>query len=161
MAGRLYGLGILAGILLLAGGALASRAHVLGQRNRAPVAGAVSVYTPRPEPAAAAAAPLQGEVTSTAPRESQQLPKETEGAPSSKKGTSKPRAAEAPPRPVNINTAAAAELQTLPGIGPVMANRIVSYRNEHGPFKSTAELDNVKGIGPKKLEKLAPYILVE
>ena len=67
----------------------------------------------------------------------------------------------APITPVNINTADATQLDTLPGIGPVMAQRIIDYRNQHGPFLSVDELDNVSGIGPKTLEKLRPYVYVK
>ncbi|WP_203233828.1 MULTISPECIES: ComEA family DNA-binding protein [unclassified Actinomyces] len=55
---------------------------------------------------------------------------------------------------VNINTADAAELEALPGIGPALAQRIVDYRNEHGPFASVDELTSVSGIGAAKLEAL-------
>lgn len=55
---------------------------------------------------------------------------------------------------VNINTATSEQLQTLPGIGPVLAKRIIAYRREHGPFGSVAELINVSGIGEKKLESI-------
>ena len=56
--------------------------------------------------------------------------------------------------PVNINTATAEELQTLPGIGPTYARRIVEYREENGPFRTVNELANVEGIGEKRLEQL-------
>ena len=56
--------------------------------------------------------------------------------------------------PVNINTAAAEELETLPGIGPVLAQRIVDYRAEHGAFASAEELLEVEGIGGAKLDKI-------
>ena len=62
---------------------------------------------------------------------------------------------------VNINTASAKELETLPGIGAKKAQAIVEYREEHGgSFKSVDELKEVKGIGPKLLEKLRPEITV-
>jgi competence protein ComEA len=49
---------------------------------------------------------------------------------------------------VNINTATAAELEALPGIGPTIAQRIVDYREENGPFEKAADILNVSGIGP-------------
>lgn len=59
---------------------------------------------------------------------------------------------------VDVNTASAAELQLLPGIGPVMASRIIEDRAANGLYRSPADLDRVKGIGPKTLEKLSPLI---
>lgn len=56
--------------------------------------------------------------------------------------------------PVNLNTAGPEELDTLPGIGPALAERIIQYREEHGPFTSVEQLDEVKGIGPSVLEKI-------
>lgn len=61
---------------------------------------------------------------------------------------------------VNINTAAAEDLQTLPGIGPVLAQRIIGYREENGPFTAPEELTRVKGIGEKKLEEIYDLITV-
>ena len=54
--------------------------------------------------------------------------------------------------PININTADEAALRTLQGVGEVLAQRIVDYRTEHGPFQSVDELTNVKGIGSGILE---------
>lgn len=61
--------------------------------------------------------------------------------------------------PLNINLATEKELQALPRIGPQMAKRIVEYRSAH-PFNSTKDLLNVRGIGAKTLEKLAPLVTV-
>ena len=62
------------------------------------------------------------------------------------------------PELLNINTASAEELQTLPNIGARMAQRIVNYREQHGKFASMEALQNVKGIGAKALEKLRPFV---
>lgn len=85
-----------------------------------------------------AAAPVQAEATPSVP--------------------AVPAAARAPASsaPVNLNTASATELQTLPGIGPAIASRIVAWRAEHGSFASVDELRKVPGIGPKKLEQIRP-----
>jgi competence protein ComEA len=61
---------------------------------------------------------------------------------------------------LNINTASAAELDGLPGIGQSFAERIIEYRTANGPFKSTDDLRNVKGIGPALFAKIAPLITV-
>ncbi len=61
------------------------------------------------------------------------------------------------PQVVDINHASREALVSLPGIGDAMAGRILAYRREHGPFHTIGELGNVKGIGKKKLERLAPY----
>ena len=61
---------------------------------------------------------------------------------------------------VNINTAGAADLEKLPGVGPAMAARIIEHRQKNGPFKKAEELMNVKGIGEKSFLKLKPLITV-
>lgn len=61
---------------------------------------------------------------------------------------------------VNINTATADELQLLPGIGPVLAQRIIDYRQENGPFESVSQLTLVSGVGLTLLENLMDYITV-
>ncbi|HBH58686.1 MAG TPA: hypothetical protein DDY41_11225, partial [Arthrobacter bacterium] len=59
---------------------------------------------------------------------------------------------------VNLNTAGLEELDALPKVGPVLAQRIVDWRKEHGPFKTVEELDAVDGVGPKMLETLLPLV---
>lgn len=59
---------------------------------------------------------------------------------------------------VNLNTASVEELDALPKVGPVLAQRIVDWRKEHGVFKAVEELDAVDGVGPKMLETLLPLV---
>jgi competence protein ComEA len=61
---------------------------------------------------------------------------------------------------VNINTAGATELEALPGIGEVLAATIVAYRDEHGPFASVDQLEDVSGIGPSTLEELRDLVTI-
>ena len=61
---------------------------------------------------------------------------------------------------VNINTADAAGLNKLPGVGPATANRIIEYRNEHGMFESPEDIQKVRGIGPSKYEKMKDKITI-
>lgn len=61
---------------------------------------------------------------------------------------------------VNINTATQTELETLPGIGPSLALKIINYRKENGKFSSIEEIKNVSGIGESKFEDLKRYIKV-
>ncbi len=63
-------------------------------------------------------------------------------------------------RVVNINTATAADFESLPGIGAKMAARIVEYRQKHGPFKKVEELMNVRGLGEKNFLKLKAQLTV-
>jgi competence protein ComEA len=62
------------------------------------------------------------------------------------------------PVPVDVNSAGKAELSLLPGVGPSLAAAIVADRERSGPFRSTDELDRVRGIGPAALARLRPHV---
>ena len=82
------------------------------------------------------------------------------------RGAAEPAAGTAPPASgsapagqlVNVNTATPAELEALPGIGPVLAESIVAYREEQGPFASIDQLEDVSGIGPVTLEEIRDLV---
>jgi competence ComEA-like helix-hairpin-helix protein len=61
---------------------------------------------------------------------------------------------------LDLNAATAQDLEALPGIGPVLARRILDYRTAHGQFKKIDDLMQVSGIGPKKLEKMRLYLVI-
>jgi len=62
--------------------------------------------------------------------------------------------------PLDLNAASARQLEALPGIGPVLAQRIVDYREGRGGFRSTAELRSVSGIGPKRMAAIERLVTV-
>ena len=64
------------------------------------------------------------------------------------------------PQILDLNTATSEQLQQLPGIGPVIAERIIAYRTENGPFSTVGELMNVSGIGEKKLEAIWDLVTI-
>lgn len=66
----------------------------------------------------------------------------------------------AAPGPVNINTADQAALESLPGLGPVLAGTIIAYRTEHGPFARIEDIQKVSGIGPKIFARIRDHITV-
>jgi competence ComEA-like helix-hairpin-helix protein len=65
-----------------------------------------------------------------------------------------------PERPVNLNTANSEELQLVPGIGPTTADKILKMRKSYGPFKSVDDLLAIRGLGPKRLEKMRKFLTV-
>jgi competence protein ComEA len=64
----------------------------------------------------------------------------------------------APKFPIAINTANEAELCRIKGVGPSLAQKIIDYRAQHGPFRSGKDLEKVKGIGKKKREAIEPFV---
>jgi competence protein ComEA len=66
----------------------------------------------------------------------------------------------APDAPIDVNRATAEELVRLPGVGPVLAARIVAYRDTAGPFRSVEQLERVSGIGPALRARIAPNVVV-
>lgn len=87
-------------------------------------------------------------------------PVELSGPSTGTGGTGTSGGAGAPAGKVNLNTAGVEELATLPRVGPVLAQRIVDWRKQHGSFGSVEELDAVEGVGPKLLEALLPLVRV-
>ena len=87
-----------------------------------------------------------------------QAPQQVEQQASAKKAPRAVKAKLAQGAKVNINTASADELTKLPRVGPKMAQKIVEYRTAHKSFKTVDELRNVKGIGPKVLDGMRPYL---
>src|ERR1700721_4012922 len=75
-------------------------------------------------------------------------------------GVSLPAKKKPPAAPINLNTASSEELQQVPGIGPVTAEKILQMRKSYGAFKSVDDLSAIRGIGPKRLEKMRKYLTV-
>src|SRR5467141_3095817 len=76
-------------------------------------------------------------------------------SPSADAGRKKP-----PAKPVDLNTATSQELQQVPGIGPATAEKILQMRKSYGAFKSVDDLLAIRGLGPKRLEKMRKYLTV-
>lgn len=91
----------------------------------------------------------------------QQLPGAVPGATTAEGGTAGPGFnVSATAGSVNINTASKAQLEDLPGIGPSLAQRIIDYRTQNGPFMTIEDIQNVSGIGEKRFEQLKSKICV-
>ncbi len=86
------------------------------------------------------------------PREGETVEQTTSGALLTEQGSVRQK--------ININTATAAELDTLPGIGPAIAQRIIDYRTEHGPFRTIADLQKVSGIGERRYEQIKDLVTI-
>jgi competence protein ComEA len=99
------------------------------------------------------AAPLLDGTQIVVPRKGEPVP-----APSAA-GAAVPGSAGAPGAPIHLNSASLEELETIPGVGPVTAQRIVEFREQNGPFRSVEELDAVSGIGPKRLEQMRELVV--
>ena len=65
-----------------------------------------------------------------------------------------------PAGPIDVNTATAAQLDSLPGVGPSTAAAIIAYRDQHGPFQTVDEIGEVRGIGPAKLDAIRGLVTV-
>ena len=73
-------------------------------------------------------------------------------------GSSTPSDGDVPAGPISLSSATVEELDELPGVGPITAQKIVDYRAEHGPFGSVEDLDAVPGIGPTRIEQLRDLV---
>ncbi|WKX70279.1 ComEA family DNA-binding protein [Streptomyces sp. XD-27] len=82
----------------------------------------------------------------------------TGGGPPGGSATGSPGGAAAPAGPVSLNSATAEQLDTLPGVGPVLVQHILDYRAQHGGFRSVDELRQVTGIGPRRFADLRPLV---
>ena len=99
------------------------------------------------------------------PRPSPRVPERAEAAADSSVSDSAgdaPPAAPGPHRPrVDVNRATLEDLDALPGVGPVLAGRILEHRALHGPFRDPRDLRAVRGIGPRLYERLRPLVTAE
>ncbi|BAS28524.1 ComEA family DNA-binding protein [Limnochorda pilosa] len=142
----------------------AAGAPVGGRQDGEPTASEDAQSTDSgPEPSAHAD-PRTPEADCPRPEDSQQQagPQDLRAVPAPPGGASSQVRPGGPSSPrVNVNTADAATLETLPGIGPALAARIIAHRERWGPFTAPEQLTEVSGIGEKRLEQLLPWITVE
>lgn len=101
--------------------------------------------------------PKKGDVAAVAAPE-EAISAEIVPAKSTPKSSSSSSSAKPAAKSISLNTASASELDRLPGVGPATAAKILEYRKAHGGFASIDELLAVKGIGPKKLADMRPYL---
>ncbi|WP_019851247.1 helix-hairpin-helix domain-containing protein [Desulfitobacterium sp. PCE1] len=120
-------------------------------------------YKPVPQPVAPPVAVSQGQMAESNPNASD-LSSSTATANSMQPGTNQSGntqyVTQTSSNLININTADITELDKLPGIGPVLAERIIQYRTEHGPFLQPEDLKKVSGIGNKTYAKMADLVTV-
>lgn len=125
--------------------------------ERTQAGGAAAPPVAGPSATTLASAATAGEEAGDSARAAPEASGRSGGAPAPAAG----RRRKAPPSaPVDVATADAARLGSLPGIGPVLAARIVAYRAAHGPFRSPDELLAVPGIGPRLYDRLRPFVTV-
>jgi competence protein ComEA len=82
------------------------------------------------------------------------------GAPASAAPPAAPKAAASEARPIDINTADSSALESVPGLGKSLSQRILAFREKNGAFQSVDDLLKVPGIGEKSIQKLRPYLTV-
>jgi competence protein ComEA len=125
---------------IVAAGGLAANGSVDSLNLQQPVHQGMTVTIPIRKPAAASPAAA----IATAPQKPEPTPA--------------PRATSAALSPIDINSATEAQLQDLPGIGPSLAARILTYRKEVGPFRTPEQLMDVKGITPEKFNEIQALV---
>ncbi|MFI0482018.1 helix-hairpin-helix domain-containing protein [Actinomadura sp. 9N215] len=90
----------------------------------------------------------------------EQIPVGVRGSAPAAGAPAPPGASSAPGTPLDLNAATADQLDALPGVGPVLAQRIVDYRTQHGGFRSVEQLQDVSGIGARRFADLKPMVRV-
>ena len=140
--------------------------YFTGRNSRAPASdGTILIEAAAPKTEPAGEAPTSAAAETAAPATAEEKGEAAESAPAEETdGTAESAPAEPVQEvtfPLNLNTATAEELQMLPGIGEVLAQRIVSYRNDCGAFQTCEDLMLVSGIGEKRYEAVKSMITVE
>jgi competence protein ComEA len=99
------------------------------------------------------------------PQEKTAPPEQTSMGPAAQVASAPPQTAlarqPAENKKLDLNRATAEELETLPGVGPVLAQRMVEWRKAHGRYRTVEDMRDVKGIGRKRMEQLRPLVMVK